>query len=337
MSLKMQWDSPDWLWLLPLLLVLALLWRRFSGVTPALPQVPAGMREPGFFHTRIALLAQPSPQTWRGWWPWLSLWGAMGLLVLALAQPVRIGKLLPLPPKHRDIVFIVDASVSMVLRDYVLNGQRISRMDLLRQVLDELVQGLKGDNVGVVVFGDTVHTLVPLTRDHQLVRQMLARIRVGMAGRYKALGDAITLAVKQAQQRPGGERSILVLFTDATHPVGRIKPEAAAELAAEAGLPVYTVAIGSGSFDAAEQNVSGLLYQPADLRLLTALARRTGADSYQANGSDSLVQAVRAITRRQPGKARRSPHYERLPLYQWPLLAAALLLLAGQSWGRARP
>ena len=84
--------------------------------------------------------------------------------------------------------------------------------------------------ISVIVFGDSAYTLLPLTDDQALTRRMLARIRTTMAGRFNALGEAITLAVKEADKNPQ-RRRILVLFTDADSSTDNLSPTAAAELA----------------------------------------------------------------------------------------------------------
>jgi len=116
-------------------------------------------------------------------------------------------------------------------------------------------------------------------------------------------------------------------FTDAQLSAGQIAPLAAAELAAEAQLPLYTVAIGAASRQAEESSVSGLVYHPANLELLQRLAQRTGAGSYHADSTTALEQAVSDITARAAQQRRGEPEFVRLPLYQWPLLMAVVLLL----------
>jgi Ca-activated chloride channel family protein len=331
----LTWDAPGWLWLLPALAAVAGLWRRLGG--PGEPAaLAAGSAGPRRYVHPLAHLLPRDGGGDAGRRRGVTTWGALGLLVVALAQPVRVGERLPEPPSQRDIVFIVDTSVGMLLRDYTLGGARITRMDLVKRLLDELVQGLEGDRIGVVVFGETAHTLVPLSTDRELVRQMLSRVEVGVAGRFNAVGSAVALAVKQAGRTVGGERRILVLLTDARQSSGPIAPLAAAQLAADDGLPLYTVAIGAASAAAAEEGGRGLIYQPADPALLRAMAERTGARAYQAGGGDALAEAIRDITARPAATDDRPPRHRRSALYHWPLFAAlALLALGAMAPGRS--
>ena len=323
---------PGWLWLLPALLVAALIWRYLGE-----PDEDTGLSSGSapkrhcFNHPMADLI--PGEKAGQGGrlGLLLFLWLVLACLVVALSQPVRIGKQLPEPPRERDIVFIVDTSLSMVLRDYVLNDRRIERINLLKNLLKQFVLTLTGERISIVVFGETADTLVPLTRDQQLLTEMISRISAGMVGRYNAVGDAIALAVREAGDvRQRGQ--ILVLFTDAGQHTGRIEPLAAAQLAAEAGLPLYTIAIGASTHEAAEQDRhAGLLYQTVDMGLLDALAEATKGASYQAGDSDALEQAVADITsHKQYTATQQQVHYVREPLYIWPLGLGLLLFFSHQ-------
>ena len=317
---------PGWLWLIPILMFFALIWRYFSlldedvGIASG-----AASNRHRFTHPLVFLI--PRVATRRSWRfiSQISLWLVLASLVLALCQPVRIGKQLPEPPRERDIVFIVDTSLSMVLRDYILNEQRVERISLLKNLLNQFVLNLKGERISIIVFGETANTLVPLTQDQQLLSELIGRISAGMVGRYNALGDAIALAVREAgdaQQR----KRILVLFTDAGQHTGNIEPLAAAQLVAEAGLPLYTIAIGAATIEAEEQReYSGLLYQSVDMTLLHELADITQGSSYQAGDRDTLQKTITDITRHEEYIAAQQVRYVREQLYMWPLTLSLLL------------
>ena len=256
------------------------------------------------------------------------------LLVIALSQPVRVGEKIPDPPQERDIVFIVDTSVSMILRDYILNGERIDRMSLLKSVLDKFIQKLKGERMSIIVFGDNAYTLVPLTSDQYLLRKMLSRVQATMAGRFNAIGDAIALAVKQASQTSSTTHSrrkrVLVLLTDADQPTSIIDPDVAAELAKKEGLPLYTIAIGATNLAAEEKRQGGLLYSPVDLNLINRLSELTGAKSFQAGNPNALEKAIQEINLHETNTREIKPVYYRESLYYWFLIVAISLFSFSQ-------
>lgn len=335
---------PGFLWLLPVLAVVAITWQRVIAhgnkthiqvngfITPA---SDLKVRHP--LLTR--LLSRPFSHASSSKLDPIIIWLVLTMLVLALAQPVKTGSRMPDPKEQRDITFIVDTSVSMMLRDYVLDGQRIDRMSFLKSFLDRFAQQFEGDRISVIVFGDSAYTLLPLNQDLSLTRHMLSRIKTTMAGRFNALGEAITLGVKESMRKPD-RRRILVLFTDADTSTDSISPVAAAELAREAELPLYTIAIGASTYEAAEEEPGGLIYHPANTALLQKLADLTGAKSYQAGDEKTLNDAIADIEQREKYEKEVDPRYFNIPLFPIPLVTGLLILTLYQlvrlGWSSAR-
>jgi len=322
---NIEFTQPMWFWLLPVLAGLYFLLRHQCetdddlGLAEISPQTRLHL-----LHPLATLLPGSDKVIHKQIGQQLLHWLVLILLITTLASPERIGEKLPEPPENRDINFIVDSSISMMLRDYVLDGKRVDRMSVLKQVLMHFVDGLRGERISITVFGNRAYTLVPLTRDQSLIRHMITRIEPSIAGRYNAMGDAIALAVSQASQQKT-RRQVLVLLTDADTDTGIIPPRTAAQLSAEAKLPLYTVAIGSGSQEAAEQRIIGLVYEPADLQLLKQLSELTGAISYQARDTQALQQAIQAIEQLEKTPLKAEPRYYREALYIWPMLLALFL------------
>lgn len=339
-------SKPLWLWLLPILILGSFLLRRIQRFE--WPDIFNDWQTHRYVHPFFHILSklskphsdteESSRRWWHEWWRWL----VFVCMILALSQPERIGQRLPDPPMQRDIVFIVDTSVGMMLRDYVLDKHRIDRMTLLKGILGRFVTNLHGDRISIVVYGDEAYTLVPLTPDHRLVQRMLSRIETGMAGRTNAMGEAVALAVKEANQATPSSsttfnsdshskrRRVLVLFSQGARPTGQINPQEAAALAAEAHLTLYTIAIGAGSANNKEDKKVQLLYDPSDLERLKAMAERTGGKRYWANDTESLSSAIGDIAHIEQDSVIPPPRYDHQPLYQWPLLAGLLLLTVVQ-------
>ncbi len=268
-------------------------------------------------------------------WPQIALWVWVSIMsAIALAQPVRIGEKLPNLPPERDIVMLVDTSISMTLKDYVYQGEKVSRLDVLKSLLNDFVAGLKGERIAMIVFAEKPYLLVPLTRDKSLLQAQLQRLTTTMAGRVSALGDAITLGLKEAAKNPQRQQSF-VLFTDVDQSIGRVTPEAAAEMAKQYGIPLYSIAIGStGQANAVvSENSHGLLYQPVDFKLLQKISQISAGNSYQAADANAIEQALAAINQRQKNEPEQQARYVKSALYMYALLAAILPLMLFQLWG----
>lgn len=332
--------QPEWLWLILVFIIMNLLLMRIKSktISKSNPSAFADVSHENqkLLHPLISVLSVQVKAVTHKSTSYLFQSLIFIFLIIALSQPVQVGKKLPDPPQERDIIFIVDASVSMILRDYVVNGERVDRMTLLKGVLDNFIQKLKGERMSIIVFGDHAYTLVPFTDDQYLLRKMLSRVETTMAGRFNAMGEAIALAVKESvttnEKNPGNtkRKRILVLLTDADQPTGDINPEAAALLAKNEKLPLYTIAIGATSLAAEETRKSGLIYAPADLRLLKNLSEITGAKSFQAGDTDALEQAIKSIDLHGTNKRAVKPLYYRESLYHWFLIAAFILFSIGQ-------
>lgn len=324
---NIELNQPLWLWVILILPILFMLIRHYgridtgSSLIDGMSGSSTRVRHPLY----KLLVPIEKKHTFETYSKTIFYWLLLSLLIVALAGPVQIGSKLPDPPRQRDIIFIVDTSVSMVLKDYTLNNKRIDRMNVIRSTLNNFINNLKGDRVSIIAFADTAHVLVPLTNDGYLLQSMLLRLRTGIAGRSSAPGDAVALAVKQIRKK-ADRHQIMVLLTDAALPVGSITPIQAAKIAADAGLPLYTVAVGANTYDAEEQRTTGLIYHPADRELLKKMATITGAETYLAGDSRSLQAAIINIEKQKTSQQQGEDRFYRKSLHHWPLLFALMLL-----------
>ena len=311
-------------WLLALPLVAALTWwlrRRGRTLPPALR--PLSVRHPAAAQLADSVAGGGKRQ--RGW----VLPTALTLLVIALAQPVRLGPALPREEGSTTLMLLVDVSVSMVLADYTLDGERIDRLSMAKRLLDGFVASLEGERVGLVVVGSPSALWVPPTRDHALVRQALGRLELTLAGRNAAIGDALVLTAEHLRDTP---QRVAVLVSDGNGWVGRHTPEAGAERLRAAGVTLYAIGVGATGAGGAERRPGDLIYEPADMALLERIARTTGGAAFHATDSGAMAGILAAIrTRHQAGPPPADGPRLARPLYPWPL-GAALLLLGALPW-----
>ncbi len=311
-----------WPWLLlalPLPWLAGRLLPARRSTTPALT-VPFGMR--------LARLQGDSGRAGGVSATWLA-WLAWALLCVAAARPQYLGEPVQPPQTGREMMVALDLSGSMSEPDMLLGGRQVDRLTAAKAVLSDFLDRRDGDRVGLLVFGQRAYVLTPPTMDLATVRQQLADSVVGLAGRETAIGDAIGLAVKRLTARggDGGGEHVLVLLTDGVNNAGMLEPLKAAQLAADAGVRVYTVAFGG---DGAMSVFGFRLPTPAgedevDEATLTRIADRTGGRFFRARDTAQLAGIYAEIDRlepiEQPGRAVR-PRIER---YAWPLGGAMLI------------
>ncbi|MCB9648832.1 MAG: VWA domain-containing protein [Deltaproteobacteria bacterium] len=165
---------------------------------------------------------------------------AMALVAGALARPQFGLRTEVRKARGMDVVVALDLSRSMLARDVVP-----SRLQRARVELEDLLQQIPGDRVGLVGFTSVAIPLCPLTIDHAAVKLQLGAANPGdMPRGGTAIGDAIREGMKmlQAAKDTGGAQAIVVV-TDGEEHEG--DPEAAAKAAHEAGIEVHVVGVGS--------------------------------------------------------------------------------------------
>lgn len=260
----------------------------------------------------------------------MHLWGLLCwiLLLLAAARPVWQGEAIEQAVSGRDLMLAVDLSGSMEIADFVLKGHKVDRLTATKAVAGEFIERRVGDRVGLILFGDKAYLQAPLTFDRKTVRTLLDESVIGLAGDKTAIGDAIGLAVKRLKDNPEGQR-VLILLSDGANTAGTVAPLQAADLAAKAGLKVYTVGIGAD-----EMVIRDLLgsrkvnpSQDLDEPTMRGIAEKTGGRYFRARDVAELETIYRLLDELEPVERDKRYYRSHTELYPWPLGAA--LLLAG--------
>ena len=337
-NLQINFSEPFWLLLAPVsLLLLLFLQRKSQYYFASMSHWLLNLSRDVYRHPKAAMLEanphsiQPGKRPGSDMIPLVNLLIVILLFSVALAQPYRIGKRLPDPPQYRDVVFLIDTSVSMVLRDYVVDGQRIDRLTMLKNVLTHFVDNLQGNRIQFIAYAEQAYTLVPLTNDYALLKFQLQRLHAAsLTGRGSDLSHALLYAASVYPHTTSEDaKPVFVMLTDASRPDRRIDPRVAAEFIAERGIRLHTIAIGAGSYDAEDTKNITLIYHPASFQLLEDVARLGQGRFFWAKDTKSLAAALQAIQTAEKRTATAEPVFIQHPLYFWPLSAALgwLLLL----------
>lgn len=246
-------------------------------------------------------------------------------LLISAAQPQwKYGSPLT-SASGRSLMLVMDLSGSMERRDFILDGQTMNRLEVVKAIAGDFIVQRDGDRLGLVLFGDEAFIASPLSFDLIAVRHALNESAIGMAGRTTALGDALGLALVKMRDDSAGERAV-ILLTDGTHNAGNADPLSAAELAADWGIRVYTIGLGSHSMtDAIEgQDPSAEL----DTWMLKAIAQKAGGQYFRADSSDALKAIYEEIDKLEEGEFDAPSLQQRRDIRHLFLLTALLALLA---------
>ncbi|MDD2860085.1 MAG: VWA domain-containing protein [Acidiphilium sp.] len=319
-----HWAQPWWLLLLPCCAILLILRVRASAGDRAAPPGPV-LRHPDLH----GLLAAPSASRGRIW-PRMIPPLALACGVIALAQPQRLGGWSTPPPEGRDIVILLDTSLTMSLQDMVWNGKPAERLAVVKRVFSRFAKARVGDRFGIIVFGSRAATLLPPTFDNLTASRMVERARIGVLGDNTALGDAIGLALRQITPR-SGLKPVLILYSDnGTSNAGQVSPAQAVAVARHLGVKIFSVQVGGDPAKGRPYKVSSYEGEQPDMRLI---ASETGGRFSYAASTGAERAAIRTIgtivPRLRPPGGR---HRLATALYSGPLAVAALLWLLGGIW-----
>ena len=275
--------APGRLWLLLLVVGLAVLyvvvlrWRRAATVR----------------FTQVDLLDKVAPKRprWRrhvvaG----LQLLG-LAFAVVAVARPVE--RTTENTTTEGRILVLFDVSLSMMADD--VDPRRFeAAQDAARNFVDLVDPGVE---IGLIGFSGSVSVDVDPTLDRATMQRGIDNLELAES---TAIGDALSagtkLLVNSADPNDDSELppGVMVLLSDGETTVGRLTSDGSAE-AADAGIPVYTIAFGTEGgtiVDPESGEVVPVPVRPADLELV---AETTGGQAFEARTGDELASAYDQI------------------------------------------
>jgi len=234
----------------------------------------------------------PSRPRWRRHVPMLAFAVALAVLIVAAARPQRT---LAVPVNTASIMLANDTSGSMAATD-VAPSRLAAAEKAASQFLSKVPDSVR---VGLLQFNTTVSLLQSPTTDRDAVRSALAQLRITGG---TAIGDAIRTALRTLAKVPreGGKRppAAVLLISDGASDVGS-DPITAAQQAAAAHVPIYTIVLGTqnGTVKEKRGNRTVTVRVPPDPAQLAEIARVSHGQSFtatDAKGLDTIYQRLGA-------------------------------------------
>jgi Ca-activated chloride channel family protein len=307
----MSWDflAPGRLWLLVLVAALVVVY--------VLAQRRRSVHTVRF--TQIEMLDQIAPR--RPGWRRHAVAGvqlaALTIGVLGAAQPVERSTVRP--RAAGKIMLLFDVSLSMQADDVAPN-----RLAAAKKAGEDFVGAVDPDvEVGLISFSGTVSTDVEPTTDRGQLTKAIEALQLGEG---TAIGDAIAAGVHLLQrgQPTGKSPGALVVLSDGETTRGRPTADGA-KIAADAHVPVYTIAFGTASGAITNPQTGQIDPVPVKLDQLQSAADATGGKAYVAPSAADLAKAyadIRANLQQTVGAAVPTIHE-----LTWRYVLAAVVLL----------
>ena len=158
--------------------------------------------------------------------------------IIGLSRPQIGARLKEHETKGAEIMIVLDVSNSMLAEDYSPN-----RLERAKLAISRLVDKLRDERIGLIVFAGNSFVQLPITTDYVSAKMFLNSISTeSVPVQGTAMGEAINTAMKSFSLQSEKSRAVIVITDGENH---EDDPVAAAKQAAELGVRVFTIGVGS--------------------------------------------------------------------------------------------
>ncbi len=264
----------------------------------------------------------------------LLLTAAYFLIIVVMARPQFGKKLKEVKTEGADIIIALDVSKSMLAEDIKPN-----RLERSKLAINNLIDKLRGDRIGLVIFAAYAYTQLPITSDYAAAKMLVSTVTTDMVpSQGTSIADAIyTAGQSLINSSEGGGKVIIIISDGEDHEQGAI--EAAKEMKA-AGIKIHTIGVGSpagvpipiyknGIFQGYKTDNQGItVVTKLNEKILQDIARETGGVYIKGNKpGQALTQILEEIKSLDKKESESLLYADFDDKYQWFLLPFVILLI----------
>lgn len=248
------------------------------------------------------------------------------LVIVALARPRISNVRETIDSEGIDIVLCLDISGSMLAEDFQPN-----RIEAAKEVARQFIEGRPSDRIGLVIFAGESFTQCPITTDHAVLENQLAKVNSGLLEDGTAIGMGLATSVNRLRQSHAKSK-VVILLTDGVNNTGLIDPMTALNIAKAYHVRVYTIGVGTHGVAPYPVPLPGGGIQMQNMQvqidqdLLKKIAAETGGAYFRATDNQSLKAIYAQIDQMEKTKVKTTTYTQYKDLY-FPLAWLALALL----------
>ena len=272
-------------WLLGLPLLVPLLFLRGKSGTPS-----------ALTYSSLSLLVSlgEKPNRFPGAFSFALIILALASAFIALARPQIRNEQTQRKASGVDIILALDISYSMQIVDFQLNNRRAQRITVAKATSEAFIKQRPNDRIGLVAFSGRPYVTSPITLEHDWLIDQLRELRPGLVKEQgTAIGSAIAASATRLHDRKSKSK-VVVLVTDGSNNSGRIAPIEAAKRAADLGVKIYAIAIGTEG----GRLTNGMQSHPQqefDTKTLQEIASLTGGEYFRVRDTAKLRDTFESI------------------------------------------
>ncbi len=314
-----RFASPEYLYLLAIIPILVVIFLVASH--------RRRKRLARFGNPTLVATLMPESATWRPRYKKFLLLASLTALIFAAARPQLGSKLHEEKSRGVELMFVVDVSNSMLAEDFSPN-----RLDRTKYSINRLFEGMDQERAGLIAFAGEASVQLPITSDFRMARAFVDRLSPSMVGLQGTnIGKALDLALLSFSEQSKASKVIILITDGENHEDNAI---AAAERAAQLGIKIFTIGIGtpegapiSINGDFIKDSEGKMVVSKLSEEMLEQIASLSEGGYVRATKQDiGLESIVTTINNLEKGELSTVKFAEYNELFQY-LVALALLLL----------
>ena len=260
--------------------------------------------------------------------PWIKLTLELvivALIIVILARPRAGSKTEVTKVRGIEVMLCVDVSNSM-LASSTDDPKVVSRMQLTKLVMERVIDKLRDDKIGLIVFAGNAYTQMPITTDGVSAKMFLNEISTNMVPTQgTAIGAAIKLAMNSFTDNDKSQKAIIVITDGENHEDDAV---AMAKSAKEKGIQVNVVGVGTvkgsqipiGGGQLMKDDNGNVVTTRLNEQMAQDIATAGGGVYVPGNASDAvstLNDQLKKLAKSDLKSVVYSQHNEQFPVFAW--------------------
>jgi len=253
-------------------------------------------------------------------------------LILGYANPQWGNKKEKIKAESSDVFIALDISQSMMAEDISPN-----RLERAKRLIQNVVQDLKGNRIGLIFFAGNAYLQMPLSNDYSAAELFVAAANTNQATTQgTAISEAIDLALRAYEEGKNNQRGLIIITDGESHDDDAL---AKAREAKDKGLNIFTIGVGTseGAFvpylnqgrqQYKRDDQGNPVTSALNTTMITDLADAGGGKSYLiGEGNSILVDLRKQIDRLQKQEVETRAFTEYASYFQYFLILGLLFMI----------
>ncbi len=208
----------------------------------------------------------------------------ISLAIISLASPIKEKDTQLIKNDGINILLNLDASGSMKYKDLDKDDRSKNRFAVVKDIVKDFISKRKSDNIGLVIFGDSVMMASPLSFDKNAQKEIIDYLEIGMAGNNTALLDSIARSVNILKDKKA-KSNVIIVLSDGEDTASKIPLKIVVKLLKKYNIKAYTIGIGN-----------------SNKAVLNQISSQSNAKSYTAYSKDNLIAIYEDINKLEKSK-----------------------------------